>query len=55
VHGFFAERIFGPDRRDLLAIQLASHAAPQKHQTAPASAPTHCPRRSATSNGGSAP
>jgi site-specific DNA recombinase len=28
VHGFFAERIFGPDRRDLLAAQLASHAAP---------------------------
>jgi Recombinase len=28
VHGFFAERIFGPDRRKLLATQLASHAAP---------------------------
>jgi len=29
VHGFFAERIFGPRRRDLLAAQLASHAARQ--------------------------
>jgi site-specific DNA recombinase len=29
VHGFFAERIFGPRRHDLLAAQLASRAAPQ--------------------------
>jgi site-specific DNA recombinase len=26
VHGFFAERLFGPARRELLAAQLASHA-----------------------------
>jgi hypothetical protein len=26
VHGFFAERVFGPARRDLLAAQLANHA-----------------------------
>jgi Recombinase len=35
VHGFFAERIFGPDRRELLAAQLASRApSPEPDRTA---------------------
>jgi hypothetical protein len=35
VHGFFAERIFGPARRELLAAQLARHApGPEPDRTA---------------------
>jgi site-specific DNA recombinase len=35
VHGFFAERVFGPARRELLAAQLASRApSPEPDRTA---------------------
>ena len=33
VHGFFAERIFGPHRRDLLSAQLARHTAPARAES----------------------
>jgi site-specific DNA recombinase len=54
VHGFFADHMFGPARRELLAAQLASHApSPEPDRTAKRARILR--QRSATSNGVSTP